>query len=79
MMREFVSAALDGRWSKARDLHYRLYPLFKVLFIETNPSPAKAAMNMMGLAAGEPRLPLVPVTKDSEVEIRRVLEDLDLL
>ncbi len=79
MMREFVSAALDGRWSKARDLHYRLYPLFKVLFIETNPSPAKAAMNMMGLAAGEPRLPLVPVTRDSEVEIRRVLEDLDLL
>jgi len=79
MMREFVSKALDGRWSKARDLHYRLYPLFKVLFIETNPSPAKAAMNMMGLAAGEPRLPLVPVTKDSEVEIRRVLEDLDLL
>lgn len=79
MMREFVSAALDGRWSKARDLHYRLYPLFKVLFIETNPSPAKAAMNMMGLAAGEPRLPLVPVTRDSEVEIRRVLGDLDLL
>ncbi|MCK4491196.1 MAG: 4-hydroxy-tetrahydrodipicolinate synthase [Candidatus Altiarchaeales archaeon] len=79
MMREFVSAALDGGWSKARDLHYRLYPLFKVLFIETNPSPAKAAMNMMGLASGEPRLPLVPVTRDSEVEIRRVLGELDLL
>ena len=79
LMRELIHSALDGNFEKARELHYRLYPLSKILFIETNPSPAKAAMDMMGLAAGEPRLPLVPVSEDSREKIRMVLEDLDIL
>jgi 4-hydroxy-tetrahydrodipicolinate synthase len=78
-MGELVSAALKGEMEKAKEMHYRLYPLSKILFIETNPSPAKAAMNMMGMAAGEPRLPLVPVKKESEEKIRKVLQDLKLV
>ncbi len=78
-MGDLVREALNGNFDKARKLHYELYPLSKILFIETNPAPAKAAMNMMGLAAGNPRLPLVPVRKDSEEKIRKVLEELDLL
>jgi len=78
-MGDLVREALNGNFSNARKLHYRLYPLSKVLFIETNPAPVKAAMNMMGLAAGNPRLPLVPVRKDSEEKIRRILEELKLL
>ena len=78
-MGDLVREALNGNFSNARKLHYRLYPLSKVLFIETNPAPVKAAMNMMGLAAGNPRLPLVPVRKDSEEKIRGVLEELKLL
>ncbi|OYT41650.1 MAG: 4-hydroxy-tetrahydrodipicolinate synthase [Candidatus Altiarchaeales archaeon ex4484_43] len=74
-----VREALNGNFTEAMKLHYRLYPLSKVLFIETNPAPVKAAMNMMGLAAGNPRLPLVPVRKDSEEKIRGVLEELKLL
>ena len=60
-------------------MHYRLFNLCKVLFVETNPSPVKAAMDMMGLAAGNPRLPLVPVTKGTEDKIRKALEELDLV
>ncbi len=76
---DLIREALKGNFREARKLHYRLYPLFKILFIETNPAPVKAAMNMMGLAAGDPRLPLVPVRKDSEEKIQKVLEELDLL
>ncbi|MBN2014617.1 MAG: 4-hydroxy-tetrahydrodipicolinate synthase [Candidatus Altiarchaeota archaeon] len=79
MMGELVREALKGNHKKAKEMHYKLYALSKVLFIETNPSPVKAAMNMIGLAAGDPRLPLVPVKKESEEKIRKVLQDLDLL
>jgi len=78
-MGDLVREALNGNFERAKKLHYKLYPLSKILFVETNPAPAKAAMNMMGLAAGNPRLPLVPVRKDSEEKIKKVLEELDLL
>jgi 4-hydroxy-tetrahydrodipicolinate synthase len=78
-MGDMIREALKGNFEGARELHYKLYSLSKVLFIETNPSPVKAAMNMMGLAAGNPRLPLVPVRKDSEDSIRKVLQELGLL
>lgn len=79
MMGDMINAALKGDHKKARELHYKLYPLCKVLFIETNPAPVKAAMNMMGQAAGNPRLPLVPVKKDNEEKIRKVMEGLELI
>ncbi len=79
LMSEMVHATIDGNMQRAREVHYQLYPLSKILFIETNPSPAKAAMNMMGLAAGNPRLPLVPVSEDSKERIRKVLQDMKLL
>lgn len=79
LMRESIWAALDGNLKKARELHYTLYPLFKVMFIETNPAPLKAAMQMMGLAAGEPRLPLVPVSSESREKIRKVLAEMGFI
>ncbi len=79
LLRESVWAALDGNLKKARELHYKLYPLFKVMFIETNPAPLKAAMEMMGLAAGEPRLPLVPVSNESREKIRKVLAEMGII
>jgi len=79
MMSEFINAALDGKWKKAKELHYRLYPLFKILFIETNPSPVKAAMQMLGMPSGDPRLPLVRVKKESEEKIKDILRELGLL
>jgi 4-hydroxy-tetrahydrodipicolinate synthase len=53
-----VHAALAGRWDDARQAHQRLYPLFRDLFVETNPIPVKAALAMLGRIAEEYRLPL---------------------
>jgi len=50
-----------------------------VLFVETNPGPVKAAVEMLGLGTGELRLPLVPVSEASRTKVRAVLEDLGIV
>lgn len=77
-MSKLVDAALAGRFEEARQIHYRLLPLFDVLFVETNPAPVKKAMSMMGLPAGSVRLPLVPVSEESTHKIEKVLDQLRL-
>jgi 4-hydroxy-tetrahydrodipicolinate synthase len=57
-----VGAFRQGRLGLAQKLHHQLYPLFKDLFIETNPVPVKAALAMMGMMEEEYRLPLVPLS-----------------
>ncbi len=70
---DMVSSFLAGDAEEARRIHLRLLPLFHVLFVETNPGPVKAALKLMGAGSGELRLPLVPVSGESESEIRAVL------
>ncbi len=67
-----------GKVELAQGLHRRLFPLIKALFIEANPAPVKVAMNMLGMAAGEPRLPLVPPTPENQQAIRQALLDYGL-
>jgi len=62
---KMVAAYEAGNLSEAMAIHYELAPLMKVMFIETNPAPIKAAVGMAGLAAGSPRLPLVPLQPDN--------------
>lgn len=57
-VKKLVQAAQEGDFVKARDWHFQLLPLFKAAFIETNPIPIKAAMQLCGMAAGRCRLPL---------------------
>lgn len=59
---ELTNSALAQNFNLARELHYRLLPLFRAAFIETNPAPIKALMNHLGMKAGSVRLPLVPVS-----------------
>ncbi len=59
-------------------MHRKLFPLIKAMFIETNPTPVKAAMNMLSMAAGEPRLPLVAPTGANRAAIRQALVDYGL-
>jgi 4-hydroxy-tetrahydrodipicolinate synthase len=75
-IRELYIAAANGDFTLARDLHYRLMPLFKAAFIETNPIPIKAAMNFFGLPAGECRLPLCALSFESKAKLELVLADL---
>ena len=79
LMSQMTELALDGNWTEARALHYRLLPLMEVNFIESSPGPVKAAMAMMGLLEENFRLPLVPIQEKSRVKIREVLVELGVL
>lgn len=79
LMSRLAELALDGNWTEARALHYRLLPLMEINFIESSPGPVKAAMAMMGLLEENFRLPLVPIQDQSRARIRQVIADLGLL
>jgi 4-hydroxy-tetrahydrodipicolinate synthase len=68
-----VAAFRDGNASAALKMHEQLYPLFKDLFIESNPLPVKAALAMMGLMQEEFRLPLVPMSKANRAILKTTL------
>jgi 4-hydroxy-tetrahydrodipicolinate synthase len=68
-----VSSFLAGNLEEAREIHERLLPLFAALFVESNPIPVKAAMDMMGMPAGRPRLPLTQLTEKNRDHLMRVL------
>jgi 4-hydroxy-tetrahydrodipicolinate synthase len=61
-MHELAAAGLEGDFARARELHFRMLPLMRALFIETNPIPIKQACALMGRCANEVRMPLVPMT-----------------
>jgi 4-hydroxy-tetrahydrodipicolinate synthase len=69
-----VSAFAAGRAGEAQRLHAQYYPLFKDLFIETNPAPVKAALAMLGRIENELRLPLVPISSASAQRLRATLK-----
>jgi 4-hydroxy-tetrahydrodipicolinate synthase len=74
-----IEAWEEGKTRKARQLHLKMLPLVKALFVETNPGPVKAAMNLLGLPAGDIRLPLVQ-PKGMHLEmIKEALEDYGVL
>jgi len=72
-------AAVAGQWAKARELHYRLFPLSEGLFIEANPIPVKAALAMMGKIADEIRPPLYAMAGANRDKVRKILADLKLV
>ena len=72
-------AAAAGDWKKARELHYKVFPLSEGLFIEANPIPVKAALAMMGKIADEIRAPLYPMTGANREKVRKILADLKLI
>jgi len=74
-----VRAFAAGKTSEALRLHTRLYPLFKDLFVETNPVPVKAAMAMMGWINEEYRLPLVPLGERNRQLLRSRLQGCGLV
>jgi 4-hydroxy-tetrahydrodipicolinate synthase len=78
-MAELVRAFRAGDLARARDLHYRLLPLFDVLFAETNPIPVKGALVLLGLVRDEIRLPLVRLSEPHRERLRVVLKELGLL
>ena len=76
---ELVKTALSGDYATARAMHYRLYSLFKELFVESNPAPAKYALSLMGRMKEEVRLPLAPLTESSRTRVETTLRRAGLL
>jgi 4-hydroxy-tetrahydrodipicolinate synthase len=77
--RRMVDLIATGELAAAREIHFRLLPIAKALFLETNPVPVKAAMEMLGLVGGSTRLPLLPATERCRAVLREELGGLGLL
>ncbi len=78
-MSMFVEQALQGNWVEARKAHFELLPLFKAIFIETNPIPIKAALALKGMLQENYRLPLCPMEPGNKDKLKTVLTELGLL
>ncbi|HYS15915.1 MAG TPA: 4-hydroxy-tetrahydrodipicolinate synthase [Candidatus Binatia bacterium] len=76
---DLVHAALDGDWKRARDLHYRLFPLARAAFLETNPIPIKEAMAMAGMLEPEFRLPMCRMSDANRDKLRAILKPYGLI
>jgi 4-hydroxy-tetrahydrodipicolinate synthase len=76
---ELVKTALSGNYSSARAQHFHLYPLFKELFVESNPAPAKFALARLGLMKEDVRLPLAPLSEASRARVETAMHQVGLL
>ncbi len=76
---DMVRYALKGDLKKAHELHYRLFELMRANFIESNPIPAKTALNLMGKMSDNFRLPLTKMSKGNKEKFKKVLKDLKLI
>lgn len=78
-MTALVRAMQEGRLDEARRLNFRLMPLFKGCFIESNPIPVKAGMASLGLLEDSLRLPLTSASAATKAAMEEILKDLDIL
>ena len=79
MCHEIVADYLGGNQARAVENHLKYLKLMNDLFMEVNPIPVKAAMNLMGLNVGPMRLPLCEMTPEHTEALRRTLEEAGLL
>lgn len=74
---QLVRLFLAGEAEKARQLHQKFFPLFKDIFIEPNPVPAKTILAWRGMMSAECRLPLVGMSEANTARLRATLEALE--
>jgi 4-hydroxy-tetrahydrodipicolinate synthase len=72
-MKDLVVAARKGDLARALDLQVAMAELNRMMFVETNPGPVKAAVALLGKASGELRLPLAPVSEASLAKVREAM------
>ena len=73
-MADFVHTLQAGKFQEAEEMDKKLHPMFKALFVEPNPIPAKAAMAQLGLMENSLRLPLVKATPETEALLKEILD-----
>lgn len=78
-VKAMVEAYAAGRVAEAAALHKKLYPIFKSLFITSNPVPVKFALSQVGIGNGQVRLPLVEASEQHKEIILQTMRDLKLV
>ena len=76
MVSDMIKAFEAGNLEEAKRLHYKLQPLHRAMFIETNPVPVKTALAMMGMTGEEMRLPLVAMSEANKGKLASALKEL---
>ena len=76
---EMIRSFEEGRIEQARKIYYKILPLVKVMFIETNPAPVKQALGMMGKILPQVRLPLCPMLAENEKKLKKALKEYNLI
>jgi 4-hydroxy-tetrahydrodipicolinate synthase len=74
-IKEMINSYFKGDINRASELHLKLLPIFRVLFVTTNPIPLKEALNLLGYNVGKCRLPLSPIDTKSRAELIKVLKE----
>ena len=75
---KLCALCLEGNFDEATALYGKYAALISALFIETNPIPVKAAMQLMGMDTGELRLPLVPISQDHKTVLSSAMRDIGM-
>jgi 4-hydroxy-tetrahydrodipicolinate synthase len=78
-IQQMVRAFEQGQVQLATQIHLRLFPLFKTLFVTANPIPLKAALRLQGWQVGSTRLPLADDSLDLDQILQSVMKELELL
>jgi 4-hydroxy-tetrahydrodipicolinate synthase len=74
-----ISEFEKGNIKEAQEIHYKLLPLIKAMFIETNPIPVKTAMGLLGMCEPDLRLPMCSMSDENVKKLKTVLKDYGLL
>jgi 4-hydroxy-tetrahydrodipicolinate synthase len=78
-IREMIDLFVRGETAEAARLNGRLLPLFQACFCTTNPIPVKAAVELLGIPAGPPRLPMIPADEKVRETVRAAMVEFGLL
>ena len=76
---KLIRAWADGNVAEAQALYYKLLPLCKAMFFETNPIPVKTAVALLGLIGDEMRLPMCPMAPENLDKLKKALSDYGLM
>ncbi len=74
-MKRVITLYNEGKNHECRELFYRLLPMCRAMFFETNPIPVKYAMEMLGICSGDVRLPLTRLAKERQEELKKVMTE----
>lgn len=78
-LKQMISSFREGKIDIANQIHLQLFPLFKALFLTTNPIPIKQALKLQGWEVGSVRLPLWEADAETSQKLKAVLAQLDLI